>query len=320
MLTWRSLSPATPGHCPFPLLFPFPFPFPFPFLFCSSPFSSSYFPFLCSFFLSGGGDKFGKHRTVGMTDPRDPAIKLFGRTIPLADADPADGVEERCWGITNKEAKDPKPDAVEEKDQDEPIVSSVLNNSHEDDNQTSSQGDKVPTDSKPKQDQSEANTSGQEKALKKPDKVLPCPRCNSLDTKFCYYNNYNVYQPRYFCRNCQRYWTAGGTMRNVPVGAGRRKNKHSGHHQALTSGLSAPMRHLNENGDVLNFGPEAPECESMSSVLNLPEQKNNAEMGSLAGGNCDNPPCTSSTPPSNCVEMIFQKRQLQGTNWFSWML
>ncbi|CAA7392971.1 unnamed protein product [Spirodela intermedia] len=67
-------------------------------------------------------------------------------------------------------------------------------------------------------------------ALKKPDKILPCPRCNSSNTKFCYYNNYNVNQPRHFCKNCQRYWTAGGTMRNVPVGAGRRKNKSTGLH------------------------------------------------------------------------------------------
>ena len=51
-----------------------------------------------------------------------------------------------------------------------------------------------------------------------------------MDTKFCYYNNYNVNQPRYFCKACQRYWTAGGTMRNVPVGAGRRKNKNSASH------------------------------------------------------------------------------------------
>ncbi|KAL7617224.1 hypothetical protein Lser_V15G00508 [Lactuca serriola] len=64
-----------------------------------------------------------------------------------------------------------------------------------------------------------------DKALKKPDKILPCPRCNSMDTKFCYYNNYNVRQPRHFCKSCQRYWTAGGTMRNMPVGSGRRKNK-----------------------------------------------------------------------------------------------
>lgn len=67
-----------------------------------------------------------------------------------------------------------------------------------------------------------------DKSLQKPDKVVACPRCDSLDTKFCYYNNYNVNQPRHFCKNCQRYWTAGGTLRNVPVGAGRRKNKHGG--------------------------------------------------------------------------------------------
>lgn len=57
----------------------------------------------------------------------------------------------------------------------------------------------------------------------KPVKVLPCPRCQSMNTKFCYYNNYNVNQPRHFCRNCQRYWTVGGTLRNVPVGGGSRK-------------------------------------------------------------------------------------------------
>jgi hypothetical protein len=27
-----------------------------------------------------------------------------------------------------------------------------------------------------------------------------CPRCSSKNTKFCYYNNYNVKQPRYYCR------------------------------------------------------------------------------------------------------------------------
>jgi hypothetical protein len=69
-----------------------------------------------------------------------------------------------------------------------------------------------------------------DKLLRKTDKLLHCPRCDSSGTKFCYYNNYNVNQPRHFCKDCQRYWTVGGTMRNVPVGAGRRKNKHSGTH------------------------------------------------------------------------------------------
>ncbi|PON41369.1 Zinc finger, Dof-type [Parasponia andersonii] len=61
--------------------------------------------------------------------------------------------------------------------------------------------------------------------MKRPEKIIPCPRCKSMETKFCYFNNYNVNQPRHFCKGCQRYWTAGGALRNVPVGAGRRKAK-----------------------------------------------------------------------------------------------
>ncbi|KAB2078150.1 hypothetical protein ES319_A06G142100v1 [Gossypium barbadense] len=63
---------------------------------------------------------------------------------------------------------------------------------------------------------------------KRPDEIIPCPRCRSMETKFCYFNNYNVNQPRHFCKGCQRYWTAGGALRNVPVGAGRRKAKPPG--------------------------------------------------------------------------------------------
>ncbi|XP_068661039.1 dof zinc finger protein DOF3.5-like [Aristolochia californica] len=52
-----------------------------------------------------------------------------------------------------------------------------------------------------------------------------CPRCDSSNTKFCYYNNYSLTQPRYFCKGCRRYWTRGGSLRNVPVGGGCRKNR-----------------------------------------------------------------------------------------------
>ncbi|CAH8321106.1 unnamed protein product [Eruca vesicaria subsp. sativa] len=52
---------------------------------------------------------------------------------------------------------------------------------------------------------------------------LPCPRCESTNTKFCYYNNYNFSQPRHFCKSCRRYWTHGGTLRDIPVGGGTRK-------------------------------------------------------------------------------------------------
>ncbi|MBA0635371.1 hypothetical protein Godav_024392 [Gossypium davidsonii] len=54
---------------------------------------------------------------------------------------------------------------------------------------------------------------------------LKCPRCDSLNTKFCYYNNYNKSQPRHFCKACKRHWTKGGTLRNVPVGGGRKNQR-----------------------------------------------------------------------------------------------
>ncbi|KAG8072206.1 hypothetical protein GUJ93_ZPchr0006g44630 [Zizania palustris] len=64
--------------------------------------------------------------------------------------------------------------------------------------------------------------------------VVKCPRCESTNTKFCYYNNYNLSQPRHFCKSCRRYWTKGGVLRNVPVGGGCRKTKRT------SSSSSAP--------------------------------------------------------------------------------
>ncbi|EEE63866.1 hypothetical protein OsJ_18690 [Oryza sativa Japonica Group] len=60
-----------------------------------------------------------------------------------------------------------------------------------------------------------------------------CPRCESPNTKFCYYNNYSLSQPRYFCKGCRRYWTKGGSLRNVPVGGGCRKNRRGKAHGRL---------------------------------------------------------------------------------------
>jgi hypothetical protein len=54
--------------------------------------------------------------------------------------------------------------------------------------------------------------------------TLRCPRCDSTNTKFCYFNNYSLSQPRHFCKACRRYWTRGGALRNVPVGGGIRRN------------------------------------------------------------------------------------------------
>ncbi|OVA09921.1 zinc finger protein [Macleaya cordata] len=84
-----------------------------------------------------------------------------------------------------------------------------------------------------------------------PEQALKCPRCDSSNTKFCYYNNYSLTQPRYFCKACRRYWTKGGSLRNVPVGGGCRKNnkrsssssskKSQDHHQILNTTNSNPL-------------------------------------------------------------------------------
>ncbi|KAH0635338.1 hypothetical protein KY285_035032 [Solanum tuberosum] len=60
-----------------------------------------------------------------------------------------------------------------------------------------------------------------------PETALKCPRCDSANTKFCYFNNYSLSQPRHFCKACKRYWTRGGALRSVPVGGGCRRNKRS---------------------------------------------------------------------------------------------
>lgn len=166
----------------------------------------------------------------------------------------------------------------------------------------------------------ESDKSSKEKAFKKPDKVLPCPRCNSLETKFCYFNNYNVNQPRHFCKNCQRYWTAGGTIRNVPVGAGRRRNKHSSSqsHQVTTNTDTAAMTQgdthgtssdphpscarvpasailVNGMGDVQNFGSDARLCESMETKLNIKDHKRTEVESAAFGDSCEEPSSSSSS-------------------------
>ncbi|KAK2663449.1 hypothetical protein Ddye_002023 [Dipteronia dyeriana] len=73
--------------------------------------------------------------------------------------------------------------------------------------------------------------------------ALKCPRCDSLNTKFCYYNNYNLSQPRHFCKSCRRYWTKGGVLRNVPVGGGCRKTKRSSKPKPSSDSSAAQTPH-----------------------------------------------------------------------------
>ncbi|KAH6830409.1 hypothetical protein C2S53_007575 [Perilla frutescens var. hirtella] len=253
-----------------------------------------------------------------MSEVKDPKIKLFGRTIELPETAAAEESGLQCCDAAGEDGSNqeppcssdsmleddnlnrdveelesreslsgPKQDHAKDVDRANPLTSEELKDSSdsrpmiEDPNAPSSETE-AGTEKmiKNEDDRNETNNS-QEKTLKKPDKIIPCPRCNSMDTKFCYFNNYNVNQPRHFCKNCQRYWTAGGTMRNVPVGAGRRKNKNSvsqfrhltvpealqGARVDLPNGINHPA--LNPNGTVLTFGTDSPLCESMASVLNI---------------------------------------------------
>ncbi|TKY59242.1 Dof zinc finger protein DOF1.4 [Spatholobus suberectus] len=92
--------------------------------------------------------------------------------------------------------------------------------------------------------------------LQQQQQSLKCPRCDSSNTKFCYYNNYSLSQPRHFCKACKRYWTRGGTLRNVPVGGGCRKNK----------------RVKRPNGDASASANSPPSSSTPSANSNPPSQ------------------------------------------------
>lgn len=196
---------------------------------------------------------------------KDSAIRLFGQKISLWTTD-----YEVPTTSSGDDLDKERPCRGEEEEDDKEKTDKGAS-----EEETATQEDNAATETSAEEtndeESGESKTGETEKeTLKKPDKILPCPRCNSMDTKFCYYNNYNVHQPRHFCKACQRYWTAGGTMRNVPVGAGRRKNKNSLSHYrhiSISEALQAAAtietsNHLaaasKTNGKVLSFGFDAP--------------------------------------------------------------
>ncbi|KAK9149441.1 hypothetical protein Scep_008198 [Stephania cephalantha] len=91
---------------------------------------------------------------------------------------------------------------------------------------------------------------------------LKCPRCDSTNTKFCYYNNYNLSQPRHFCKNCRRYWTKGGALRNIPVGGGSRKNtKRASNPKRPASAATATSNSSSISSISSNSSPVFPKAE-----------------------------------------------------------
>ncbi|XP_031093461.1 dof zinc finger protein DOF4.6-like [Ipomoea triloba] len=93
-----------------------------------------------------------------------------------------------------------------------------------------------------------SSSCGERKIRPQKEQAVNCPRCNSTNTKFCYYNNYSLSQPRYFCKTCRRYWTEGGSLRNIPVGGGSRKNKRSS--SSSVSSVSVSVSSANNNGGL----------------------------------------------------------------------
>lgn len=221
---------------------------------------------------------------------KDSAIKLFGRTIQLLHfPEPPENNRDysSSAGEDEQELKDQCDDYNDENEhltaEDLQDQNPIQQKCHIIKESPDYYGCSTAKTSKGEEEQGETSNS-QEKFLKKTDKILPCPRCNSMETKFCYFNNYNASQPRHFCKNCQRYWTAGGTMRNVPVGAGRRKHKNSVlhcSHISFSEALSnARTNFPNEtqrppltlNGTILTFDNDKPLSESVVSVSNVADK------------------------------------------------
>ncbi|KAL9413046.1 hypothetical protein AB3S75_041672 [Citrus x aurantiifolia] len=110
-----------------------------------------------------------------------------------------------------------------------------------------------------------------------PEQALKCPRCDSTNTKFCYYNNYSLSQPRYFCKSCRRYWTKGGTLRNVPVGGGCRKNKRSSSSSSKRS-QDQPLMSSNTS-PLTNFPPLSYDTNDLSLAFARLQKQNGGQLG-----------------------------------------
>ncbi|XWS67049.1 hypothetical protein CRYUN_Cryun05aG0253100 [Craigia yunnanensis] len=141
-----------------------------------------------------------------------------------------------------------------------------------------------------------------------PEAALKCPRCESTNTKFCYFNNYSLTQPRHFCKTCRRYWTRGGALRNVPVGGGCRRNKRSkgssskspvsGDRQTASGSSSTISSNSTGSTDILGLGPQVPPPRFMAPLHHLTEFGGSTDIGLNYG--------TISAPLGGTSDLSFQ--------------
>ncbi|GJP36774.1 hypothetical protein CLOM_g21246 [Closterium sp. NIES-68] len=171
-------------------------------------------------------------------DAADPGFRLFGRLIDNGSApnSPTSSQPLMCDAVRSGEAATPAAAATGAENSAgrgaEECADGKGSHGEDDSESQDASAEREKQEQQEREEREGQPLQGEGGAeLKRPTTPLPCPRCKSLATKFCYFNNYNPNQPRHFCRACQRYWTAGGNLRNVPVGSGRRKSKVSLHPQ-----------------------------------------------------------------------------------------
>ncbi|XP_074273221.1 dof zinc finger protein DOF3.7-like [Silene latifolia] len=115
------------------------------------------------------------------------------------------------------------------------------------------------------------------------DQNLGCPRCHSTNTKFCYYNNYSLTQPRYFCKTCRRYWTQGGSLRSVPVGGGSRKNKRSSSSSSILTSPQPPSQSTTSSLPSMHNKLMIPDLNPPTSLSHLLTSSQNPNIKFLEG-------------------------------------
>ncbi|GAB4857644.1 hypothetical protein Ancab_015550 [Ancistrocladus abbreviatus] len=186
------------------------------------------------------------------------------------------------------------------------------------------------------------STSLERKARPQKDQALNCPRCNSTNTKFCYYNNYSLTQPRFFCKTCRRYWTEGGSLRNIPVGGGSRKNKRSSSsttsitipsstksssatnsskiklpdfvasnssHPSIAAAAQQQQQHNSKtdhhDGQDLNLGfPSNPEFRGLCEFIQLPNMENTTKTHIPANPTTNTSSSATSTSNISALELL----------------
>lgn len=172
---------------------------------------------------------------------------------------------------------------------------------------------------------SKPGSSLERKVRPQKEQALNCPRCNSTNTKFCYYNNYSLSQPRYFCKTCRRYWTEGGSLRNIPVGGGSRKNKRSSSSSSSSVSSSKklpdlipPSSHQNpkiHEGQDLNLGfSSSHDFKTITELIQVPNfDSNNKENSNLASS-------SSNSATTSChlsaLELLTGITPIRGLNSF----